>query len=75
IVIDDEGDGELRISMSGPPPTSGLDGKFRVEHKAGKGVLVVMTPPSPVLKRGLPLEAGKTHDVGEVRVDQAAPPP
>ena len=74
-VVDDEGEGRLRISLSGPPPTSGPDGKFRVEHKAGKGVLVVMTPPSPITKRGLPLEAGKTHDVGQIRVDAAAPPP
>jgi protocatechuate 3,4-dioxygenase beta subunit len=74
-VIDDKGDGGAVISMSGPPPTSGPDGKFRVEHKAGTAILVVMTPPRPVMKRGLPLEAGKTHDVGEVRVEQAAPPP
>jgi hypothetical protein len=75
VVIDDEGEGQTRIVLDGPPATSGPDGKFRVEHKAGKAVLVVMTPPSPVLKRGLPLEAGKTHDVGDVRVDAPPPPP
>jgi len=74
-VIDDEGNGSMQIRLEGPPPTSGPDGKFRVEHKAGKGVLVVMTPPSPITKRGLPLEAGKTLDVGSIRVDAAAPPP
>lgn len=74
-VIDDAGDGQLRVSLSGPPPTSGPDGKFRVEHKAGKAMLVVMTPPSPVTKPGLALEAGKTLDVGPVRIEAGAPPP
>lgn len=73
-VVPDEGEGRLRIMLSGPPPTSGPDGKFRVEHKAGPSVLVVMTPPSPITKRGLALEAGKTLDVGQVRVDGAPPP-
>jgi hypothetical protein len=63
----------MRISLSGPPPTSGPDGRFRVEHKAGKSVLVVMTPPSPVTKRGLALEAGKTLDVGTIKLEAGAP--
>jgi len=67
-VIDDHGDGRMQVSMEGPPPTSGPDGKFRVEHKAGTGTLVVMTPPRPITKRGLALEAGKTLDVGQIRV-------
>ena len=73
-VIDDAGDGQVRISLSGPPPTSGPDGKFRVEHKAGKAMLVVMQPP-PITKPGLVLEPGKTHDVGQVRVEARPPPP
>ena len=72
-VVPDEGEGRTRIEMRGPPPTSGPDGKFRVEHKAGKSVLVVMAPPSPVLKRGLALEAGKVLDVGQVQVAAASP--
>jgi hypothetical protein len=75
VVIDDEGEGRMQIRLEGPPPTSGPDGKFRIERKAGKGVLVVMTPPSPVTRRGLVLEAGKTLDVGQVRVDAPPPPP
>jgi protocatechuate 3,4-dioxygenase beta subunit len=74
-VVDDQGDGRMRIEMRGPPATSGPDGKFRVEHKAGVGILVVMTPPRPVTQRGLKLEAGKTLDVGPVRVEAAPPPP
>jgi hypothetical protein len=74
-LIDDEGEGRMRIAMTGPPPTSGPDGKFRVEHKAGLGILVVMTPPAPVTKRGLKLEAGKTLDVGPIRVEATPPAP
>ena len=73
-VIDDEG-GQMRIALTGPPPTSGPDGEFRVEHKAGLGMLVVMTPPAPVSKRGLNLEAGKTLDVGQIRVEATPPSP
>lgn len=73
-VVDDVGGG-LRIALEGPPPTSGPDGKFRVEHQAGPSMLVVMAPPRPVTKRGLALEAGKTLDVGDVRVERAPSPP
>jgi Carboxypeptidase regulatory-like domain len=74
VVIEDEGEGRLSIRMEGPPITSGPDGKFRIEHEAGKGALVVMTPPSPIVKRGLVLEAGKTHDVGQIKVGAPAAP-
>jgi len=73
-VIPDTGDGQVKVSIEGPPPTSGPDGKFRIEHKAGRGTLVVLTPPRPITKRGLALEAGKTLDVGTIRVG-AEPPP
>jgi hypothetical protein len=73
-VIDDAGDGNVRIMLEGPPATSGNDGKFRVEHKAGKGVLVVLGP-SPITKPGLALEAGKTLDVGPIRMDGGPAPP
>jgi len=75
IVVDDTGGPGLRIAMEGPPPTTGPDGRFRVEHKAGKGILVIMVPPQPVTRPGLVLEAGKTLDVGPVRIDATAPPP
>lgn len=63
-VLDDTGDG--RIMISSPPPTTGPDGKFRIEHKAGKGMLVVLVPPRPVMRPGLVLEPGKTLDVGAI---------
>lgn len=71
-VAEQEG-GMVKLSISGPPPTSGPDGRFRLEHKAGTSALVVMVPPQPIMKRGLVLEPGKTLDVGEVRVE-AGPP-
>jgi len=49
------------------------DGSFRLEAKAGRMTLIVLTPPSPTTKPGLVLEGGKTLDVGSVTV--AAKPP
>ncbi len=71
VVVEQQGD-SISVSLSGPPPTTGPDGRFRVEHKAGPSALVVMLRPRPTIKRGLQLEAGKTLDLGEVRVE---PPP
>jgi hypothetical protein len=73
-LIPDTGDGRVRLSLEGPPPTSGPDGSFRLEAKAGKTIFLAMTPPRPFTKRGLVLEAGKTLDLGTVTVDPAAPP-
>lgn len=73
-LIPDNGDGRIQLSLEGPPPTSGPDGGFRIEAKAGKSVLLALTPPRPFTKRGLVLEAGKTLDLGVVTVDPAAPP-
>ncbi|HEV7559818.1 MAG TPA: hypothetical protein VGO00_30280, partial [Kofleriaceae bacterium] len=72
-LVPDSGDGRVQVSLQGPPPTSGADGSFRLEAKAGKMTLVVLTPPRPTAKPGLVLEAGKTLDVGSVIV--AAKPP
>jgi hypothetical protein len=72
-VVDDTGPG-VRVSISGPPPTSGPDGKFRVEHKAGLGVLVVLGG-RPISRRGLKLEAGKTLDVGNISLEGPPPTP
>ena len=74
VLVPDTGDGRVQLSLEGPPPTSGPDGSFRLEAKAGKAVLLAMTPPRPFTKRGLTLEAGKTLDLGAVTVDPAAPP-
>jgi protocatechuate 3,4-dioxygenase beta subunit len=72
IAVDDQPEGMMALSLDGPPPATGPDGKFRIERKAGKAMVVVMTPPRPVAKRGLVLEAGKTTDLGNVQI--AAPP-
>jgi hypothetical protein len=75
VVVDDTGPGGgVKISLEGPPPVTGTDGRFRIEHKAGPSMVVVMMP-RPVTKRGLTLQAGQTLDVGQVRADGAPPPP
>jgi hypothetical protein len=71
-VVEQQGNA-VSISISGPPPTTGPDGKFRLEHKAGQSALVILVPPRPTVKAGLQLEAGKTLDLGQVRVE-AQPP-
>jgi protocatechuate 3,4-dioxygenase beta subunit len=73
-VIPDHGDGRMQVQLMGPPPTSGPDGKFRVEAKAGKSALLVLTPPRPTTKAGLVLEAGKTFDAGTITVEVKPPP-
>jgi len=71
----DSGDGHLQLQLEGPPPTTGQDGSFRLEHRAEKAILVVMRPPRPFTKRDLVLEAGKTLDLGTITVDTPAPGP
>jgi hypothetical protein len=68
----DSGDGHLQLQLEGPPPTTGPDGSFRLEHRAEKCILIVMRPPRPFTRRGLVLEAGKTLDLGTVTVDTPA---
>ncbi|MDX2091949.1 MAG: carboxypeptidase-like regulatory domain-containing protein [Kofleriaceae bacterium] len=75
IVVPASPDGRTRISLEGMPPMSNADGTFRVETKAGPSVLVVLTQPSPVIKKDLALEAGKTADIGTFTVDPSKPPP
>ena len=74
-VIPESPDGRVEIRLEGPPPTSGPDGKFRIEHEAGPSMLVVLGGQRPTMKRGLVLEAGKTLDAGEIRVAINQPPP
>jgi hypothetical protein len=74
-VVPESPDGRVEIRLEGPPPTSGPDGKFRIEHKAGPSMLVVLGGQRPTTKRGLVLEAGKTLDAGEIRVAMNQPPP
>ncbi len=75
-LIPDAGDGRVQLSLEGPPPTSGPDGVFRLEAKAGPSIFLAMTPPRPFTKRGLVLEAGKTLDLGTVTITvDSGPPP
>lgn len=78
VLIKDEGEGRTSISLEGPPPTSAADGTFRVEGPAQPSALVLMTPPRPTVKRPLALVAGKTLDLGAIRVEprtgSGAPP-
>lgn len=72
-VIPDAGDGRMQISLEGPPPTSNPDGSFRLEAKAGRSGIIVLSE-RPTTKMGLLLEAGKTLDVGPITVDTSTPP-
>jgi hypothetical protein len=65
-VVPDVGDGSVSLQLDGPPPSSGPDGTFRVEARAGKVIVILMTPPKPTTKRGIVLEAGKTFDAGTI---------
>ncbi|HSR98463.1 MAG TPA: carboxypeptidase regulatory-like domain-containing protein [Kofleriaceae bacterium] len=73
-LVPDSGDGRLQIALEGPPPTTGPDGRFRLEHRPGKSVLIVLRQPRPFTRRGLVLEAGKTLDLGAIALDDAPPP-
>lgn len=78
VLIKDEGEGRTTVSLEGPPPKSAGDGTFRVEGPARPSALVLMAPPSPTIKRPLALEAGKTLDMGAIRLEprrgSGAPP-
>jgi protocatechuate 3,4-dioxygenase beta subunit len=69
VVIPDANDGKLSVRIEGAPQTSGPDGSFRVEAKAGLSAFLVMTPPTPTFRKGLSLEAGKTLDLGAITVE------
>ncbi|HEY0476119.1 MAG TPA: carboxypeptidase-like regulatory domain-containing protein [Kofleriaceae bacterium] len=73
-LVPDTGDGRLQVQLEGPPPTTGPDGSFRLEHRAGTCVLIVMRPPQPFTRRGIALAAGKTVDLGAINVDAPAGP-
>jgi hypothetical protein len=68
-LIPDQPPGQLRLELHGAPSSSGPDGRFQIEGQPGKLTLVVLGRP-PALKPGLPLEAGKTIDVGDVTVNE-----
>ena len=74
VLTPDHGDGRLQVQIEGPPPTTGPDGSFRLEHRAEPCALLVMRPPSPFTRRGIALVAGQTLDLGTITVDPPAGP-
>jgi hypothetical protein len=74
----DREEAEPSVMLSGPPMTTGPDGRFRLEHPAERSVLIVLgSDPMhsrPFWKRGLALERGKTLDLGVVTVTPPASP-
>lgn len=73
VAIDDKDDGRVSISIEGPPPTTGPDGTFRIERKAGKAIVVVLGVRPPVMKKVV-LEEGKTFDAGKLQIPEGDPP-
>lgn len=73
-LVPDTGDGRLQIRLEGPPPTTGADGSFRLEHSAGSVALIVLRPTQPFSKRGIVLAAGRTVDLGAITVDGGGGP-
>jgi hypothetical protein len=73
LVVPDAGGGHAQVSVEGMPPASAADGSFRVEAKAGPSVIVVLSQPTPTLKKGIALQAGQTFDAGTITVDPKAP--
>ncbi len=74
LTLPDDGGHGVSVRLDALPPSTGPDGSFRVEAKAGPTVLVLMTQPRPITRRGIVTEPGKTLDVGAIRSD-AQPPP
>ncbi|MGE0872369.1 MAG: carboxypeptidase regulatory-like domain-containing protein [Kofleriaceae bacterium] len=73
-VVPDPGDGgKLEVRVEGEPTTTGPDGAFRLEADAGERMVFAFTRPRPTTKRGLTLEPGKTHDIGELRMEPTTP--
>jgi protocatechuate 3,4-dioxygenase beta subunit len=60
--------GEMSIRINKEPATSGPDGRFEVEGAANHTTLIILGP-KPTAKPGLALVAGKTIDIGDVKVD------
>jgi hypothetical protein len=59
-----------------PPEITRSDGRFRLEHVAGRAALIVdRAPERPFIHRGFVVEPGKTVDLGTLTVEPAPAPP
>jgi hypothetical protein len=74
-LVPDSSDGRIQIQLDGPPLLTAPDGSFRLEHRAGPCVLVVMRQPRPFTRRGIALTAGKAVELGAITVDASPAPP
>jgi hypothetical protein len=68
-LIPDQPPGKLSVSLHGQPPTSGPDGRFRVEGPPGKRTLVILGRPITA-KRGVTVAGGTTIELGDVTIDE-----
>jgi len=66
-LIPDQPPGQLQIKIHEEPTTSGADGRFQVAGPAGMTTLVILGR-APTAKRGVPVAAGNSIDVGDVTV-------
>ena len=71
--IPDNGTERVEVSLTGPSPTTGPDGSFRIETKAGTVVVIAMVPSRSAIKRGVIAEAGRTVDAGVLVVNSKSP--
>ncbi|HEY4242852.1 MAG TPA: carboxypeptidase-like regulatory domain-containing protein [Kofleriaceae bacterium] len=58
----DRGDGNAKVSLSGPPPLSAADGTFRLTAAAGTYIFIALGPMAH--KPGVVVQPGATIDLG-----------
>lgn len=69
VLIPDQPPGQMNIQIHEEPPTSGPDGRFKIEGSPGTRTLAVLAD-ALTAKRGLAIAAGKTIDVGDLIVEE-----
>ena len=74
ILVPERADGMLEFRSDGPPPVTGADGRFTLEHRPEHCALVItLTAGGQHTRRGLVLEGGKTLDLGTIVIKPGAP--
>jgi hypothetical protein len=64
--------GSARVSIEGPPPTTGPDGAFAIDAEPGTRMVLVLGGRGPLAEQQVEVKAGATVDVGTLTVK---PPP